>query len=233
MPAEPVRISAKNLAAALPGECPRCFWITRHCDLPYQMPFPGVFNVIDAHVKATVHAHFNRHGRLPEWYPDIGRVTDYVRDAGLLHPTRFRVTDAHAGVTLTGAPDDVFKMRDGSYHIVDYKVARLTARQDELMSVYEVQLNGYAYIAERVGFDPVSVLSLIYLDPGAAPQPRAGKRLGLGFAATRRAVKLRPGRLIPPLLRTTGKILSRSTPPRGDASCEDCTFLRNLIRTVG
>ena len=46
---KPIRISAKNLGAvAMPGFCPRCFWIQMHAEgLPYQI-FPGIFSSIDA-----------------------------------------------------------------------------------------------------------------------------------------------------------------------------------------
>jgi ATP-dependent exoDNAse (exonuclease V) beta subunit len=43
-------------------------------------------------------------------------------------------------------PDDVFELEDSTYHIVDYKTARLTETQDELFPKYEVQINAYAYI---------------------------------------------------------------------------------------
>ena len=52
-----LRISAKNLGAfALPGFCPRCFWLQLRVEnrLPFQI-FPGIFSSIDAYTKRVVH----------------------------------------------------------------------------------------------------------------------------------------------------------------------------------
>jgi len=206
--ASEIVISGRSLAGVLEGFCPRCFWIQHKCTLPYQMPFPGIFSVIDSFTKRTVHGFFDRHGRLPDWYPKIGRVVDYVKNGGLLHWSRYRITHPPTGIILTGSPDDVFKLRDGSYHIVDYKT-------------------------ERIGFKPVSGLSLIYMEPDAARPPLRDRGAALGFIAAHRSVELRADRIIPPLLEEVRKVLSRSTPPRGIAGCEDCEALRGLVDVVG
>ena len=226
------QISGRALAGALEGACRRCLWIAlRRHKLPYSR-FPGVFNTIDRFTKQSVHTPFDREGRLPSWFPEIGSVVDYVRDGSRLASWNFRVTDPASGVTLTGVPDDVFRMADGSYHIVDYKTARLTPAQDELFRVYEVQLNAYAYIADRVGLSPVSGLSLIYLDPDAETVEPAGGRPALRFDAKRKAVGLRPNALVPPLLATARAAydLSRAPPPA--ATCEDCRNLDELVRSL-
>ena len=36
------------------GFCHRCFWVKRHCKLPYQS-FPGIFSSIDSSIKRVVH----------------------------------------------------------------------------------------------------------------------------------------------------------------------------------
>ncbi len=226
-----IRLSASRLAGALEGHCPRCYWICYHCDLPYQMPLPGIFSVIDAATKGVVRSHFDRHGRLPDWYPKIGRVVGYVRTARL-HYSRFRTVDDETGITLLGSPDDVFRLRDGSYHIVDYKTAKLTPLQDDLFPRWEVQLNCYAYIAARVGLSPVSGLSLIYMEPSGIASAPARAHTAIKFVAKRRVVRLRPQRLIPPLLHTAHRILSRSRPPKSAAGCEDCTKLEELIEAI-
>ena len=78
MPA-PLRISAKNLGAlAMPGFCPRCFWIKVRCEhkLPYQI-FPGIFSSIDSYAKRIVHGWFDRHGSAPAWLADLGAIKTY------------------------------------------------------------------------------------------------------------------------------------------------------------
>ena len=66
---------------------------------------------------------------------------------------------------MTGVPDDIFLNRDGSYSIIDYNNARFSKYQDTLFPIYKVQLNGYAMIGNKVGFNPISSLLLVYYEP--------------------------------------------------------------------
>ena len=59
----------------------------------------------------------------------------------------------------------MFLRTDESYFIADHKTARFTNHQDELLPMYEVQLNGYAYIAESIGYSPITGLGLVYYEP--------------------------------------------------------------------
>lgn len=221
---ESLQISAKGLGNALPGACPRCLWVTLHFDLPYQR-FPGVFSTIDRFVKNAVHDAFDRTGKLPPWYPDIGRVAAYERDLSF---RRFRVWDDALEIDLAGSPDDVFRMADGSIHIVDYKTAKLTAGQKEYLPLYEVQLNAYAYLAEAVGLTPVRALSLIYLQPNGDRDAGTDAGPALAFEATRVPVELKPEALIPPLLESTRRMFDLAAPPASAEDCEDCARLDTL-----
>ena len=203
----------------------------RRHKLPYSR-FPGVFNTIDKFTKESVHRPFDAEGRLPAWFPDIGAVEAYLRDGSRLSYWNFRTLDPESGVTLTGVPDDVFRMRDGSYHIVDYKTAHLTVTQDEFFDAYEVQLNAYAYIAERIGIAPVSGLSLIYLDPDAETVTPADGRPALRFEAKLKTVELRPGSLIPPLLATARSVHELRKAPAAAPDCEDCRRLDEIVRSL-
>ena len=95
---EPLRLSAKRLGDARPDACPRCLWVSLRFDLPYQR-FPGVFGTIDRFIKNAVHGALDGTGRLPPWFPDIGRVASYERD---LSYKRFRVWHEDLGVDLVG-----------------------------------------------------------------------------------------------------------------------------------
>lgn len=225
MDGESLRISAKSLGDALPDACPRCLWVTLHFDLPYQR-FPGVFSTIDRFIKRTVHEAMDHRGRLPEWFPDIGPPRAYERDLSF---RRFRVEFPDLGLELAGSPDDVFRMADGSYHIVDYKTAKLTAGQAEYFPIYEVQLNAYAYLAERIGLSPVRGLSLIYMEPNADQDAGGTAGPALPFKATRVPVDLKPDVLIPPLLEATRRSYDLTLPPTPTEGCEDCTRLDELV----
>jgi len=223
-----IRISVRRLAEVTEGGCPRCFWITSHLPIPYQMPFPGVLGEIDRATKQVIRDHVDRHGRLPDWFPRLGRVVGYVPPHRLRWQV-FQVEDRRLGLVLRGEPDEIFRLADGSYHIVDYKTARLTEGQESALAAYEVQLNGYAYIARRLGYTPLSGLSLVYLEPRRFHPTRDGSRVALLFRAVRRRVRLDPEGIIPPLLRRAREILTCPTLPPGHPECRDCEVLMQLL----
>ena len=71
---------------------------------------------------------------------------------------------------MANIPWDIFIMADGRYFIIDYKTAKYTDNQDKLLGMYRVQLNGYAYIFEKLGMGKIGGLGLVYYEPqGDAP----------------------------------------------------------------
>lgn len=152
-------ISAKDLGSlTMPDFCSRCFWLERHLGKVPSI-FPGIFSTLDAVTKRNVHWTFTKKDKLPDWL-SIQDVVE-VEEGDIF----FKLPVNHSGWVLVGRPDNIFRRKDGTYHIVDYKTAKFTERQDELFPMYEVQLNCYAYLAERYGFRPVSKLSLVYCQP--------------------------------------------------------------------
>src|SRR6266849_10097399 len=161
---ERIRISGKDLGAvALPGFCPRCFWIQRRAPagLPFQS-FPGIFSSIDAYTKRVVHSWIDQHQRMPAWLDEVGPITGYREPP---HHSKFSVVDSQTDILLTGAVDGVFVRPDLSHIIIDYKTARYTSAQGALFPVYKTQLNAYALIGEARGGSPVSALALVYAEP--------------------------------------------------------------------
>jgi len=234
---KPITISARILGElALPDFCPRCFWIKLRCEnkVPFQIPMPGIFNSIDAYGKKLIHGFFDQNKALPPWYPDIGKVREYV-SPHYLHWSKFTVDDPKTKITVRGTPDDVFRLSDGSHHIVDYKTAKATEKQDELFPMYEVQLNLYAYISPKVGFSPITGLSLIYMEPQTDLQSdgiddlMSRQDFSLKFEATLVPVANRAGTLIPDLLQRARKICDSARPPSGRDGCKDCKLLEKLM----
>jgi hypothetical protein len=221
--------------------CPRCFWVAQHVHgkLPYQMPMPGIFISIDRYGKNLIHSHFDAQQRLPAWYPDIGVVSGYVPPESL-HWSKFFADDGETNIHLRGEPDDMFRMRDRSFHIVDYKTAKATVRQDELLPLYRIQLNAYAYICAhgRRKFSPVSGLSLIYTEPqtdfraDTHPEVMRGEGFALHFAAKLERVELDPEGMIPPLLREARAIYDQQPAPRGKLGCEDCDNFARILNLL-
>ena len=230
-------ISAGTLGdLAMANFCPRCFWIKLRCEkLPFQIPMPGVFSAIDSYIKNLVYQYYDREGRLPAWFPPIGNVLTWEKVPSW---QKFQVTEPRTEVTLRGTPDAVFQLLDSSYHIVDYKTARLTAAQDKLLPRYEVQLNAYAYIANRTFFAPVSALSLIYLEPDTALHSApellnySDAHLMLRFVSKIRSVDLKPDSFIEGLLNQANEIDKLEAPPVHTYAGQDCELLERLIQTA-
>jgi len=233
---EQVRVSAKTLGElALPGFCPRCFWIKLRLNnrLPFQI-FPGIFSSIDAYTKNIIHAFFDLYGRFPTWLNSLGELSGYRKPP---HYSKFNILDTESNVLLTGSPDGVFVRADGSHLIVDYKTAKYTGRQDGLMPMYEVQLNAYAAIGERQGLSPVSGLALIYMEPVTHAEAvidtvnHRDDGFAMGFTAHIQRVDLSPD-TIPPLLAKVRDIYEMTDPPEKHTSCGDCQIMEKLVEVI-
>jgi hypothetical protein len=222
-------ISAKDLGEfAYPNPCPRCLWLKLQVRrLPWQS-FPGIFSSIDLYTKAVVNAAFARDGT-PPWLSTLGDIAEPVDPPPY---TRFSVTDQKSGVTLRGQADAIFRMRDGSYTIVDFKTARYTPGQEAMMPQYHAQLNGYAFIGERLDFKPVSRLALVYMEPvthnGASASPDVLQDRGflMHLHAQVVDVPLKPDAMIPPLLAKARAVFAEQFPPDSKPDCKDCASLR-------
>ena len=229
-----MRISAKDLGwLATEDFCPRCFWIERHAKgLPYQMGFPGIFSSIDAYTKNIVERYFQKNGKFPQWLSEVGSAKRIVS----IKPSEFKVeTDS---VTLTGIPDLLFERPDGSFAIVDYKTAKYTGNQDQLMPIYQIQLNGYAYIAEAIGLKPVKDLYLVYFEPPYKETYEAitdghtnGEGFNMPFKPVIHKIK-RESAEIDRLLEKAGEIYRLGKAPKGIDRCKDCEKLNNLMQIV-
>lgn len=130
---------------------------------------------------------------------------------------------------LCGSPDEILVLGDGSYHIVDYKTARITGRKDELFSEYEVQLNAYAYIARELRLWPVSGLSPVYLEPRKLIGGEAGP--ALKFNAQRCSVELKD-ELVPQLLERAAQILRRQDAPPPQRGCRECERMEWFVQAL-
>ena len=216
--------------------CRRCAWVRLHVKpLPYQS-FPGIFSSIDRYNKLVVNSHFLRRGSLPAWLEALGEV-DVCIDPP--HWSAYSVHDPDTGVTLRGEADAIFKMADGSFTILDYKTSRYTPGQRGLFRNYEVQLNAYAFIGERLSFSPVRRLMLAYMEPvtdeSTADHPKIIDEKGftLGFQANLVPVEVKPDKLIPPLLDLAREIYEMDRRPPGVQGCKDCKAVQALLAGLG
>jgi len=228
-----LRISAKNLGAfALPGFCPRCFWLQLRVGnrLPFQI-FPGIFSSIDAYTKRVVHGWMDEVGVPPVWLSVLGEITGYIDPP---HHSRFQMMVPEQGLLLTGAPDGILRLADGSIAIIDYKTAKYTGTQDALLPMYEVQLNGYAAIAESLEMGRVSKLALVYAEPVTDIETARQRRMRqddgflMPFSIAIHLVALDLGRL-PELYRKARLISDLPEAPDRTPGCENCAKLDALM----
>jgi hypothetical protein len=225
-----MQISAKDLGwLEVDDFCQRCFWIERHYKLPYQMGFPGIFSSIDAYTKNIVEKYFEREGTFPEWLKELGDIKKLVG----VKPSEFKVVKG--SITLSGIPDLIFQRHDGTFSIVDYKTAKYTGNQDELMPIYQIQLNGYAYIAESLGHKPVRDLYLVYFEPpykekfdDLSKKHTTTEGFEMPFKPMIHRIK-KDTKEVESLIAKAGKLYGMDTPPSSLDGCKDCERLADLI----
>ena len=232
-----LQISAKNLGQlSLPDYCPRCFYIKLKLGfkLPYQI-FPGIFSSIDSYSKKITWRYYEKHNVVPPWFNSLGKV---VKPIPVPHFSKFNFVDKKTQVKLTGVPDEIFLLENGTYIIIDYKIAKYTPNQDLLMPMYRVQLNGYALIFEKLGLGSISGLSLCYYEPqtevgqGSIDSQVVEAGFNMKFNAHIEQVELDPGGTVMPLLKKVREIGSRETSPAGSKGCEECRKVGEMVGMV-
>ncbi len=195
--------------------------------LPFQI-FPGIFSSIDSYTKKISHGFFNKYGRLPRWLEIEGKpikVPSYFK---------FQVIIQDLKIQFTGVPDEIIQLPDGSYFIIDYKTAKYTDTQDELKPMYEVQLNGYAYIAEQIGISPVSGLSLVYYEPSTDIELSSidnfilENGFSMNFSGKVIQVELDRNRIMALLKQAREIYDSEYLPPSRDG-CKNCSLIDNFL----
>ena len=232
-PSQSWQISGKDLGALHRKDfCPRCFWLSRHHKLPWQR-FPGIFSSIDSYTKRLIDHHFASTGSPPPWIAGL-------RDIVGTHPAEgarsFFMIDPVTRIKLTGAPDVIFKLKDGSLMIADYKTARLTKNQDELGPTYEVQLNSYREIAHSLGWPKVTRLALIYTEPPDKEDPlrlrfHAPEGFQMNFTSKFKEIEIQP-KLTSALLQEANQIYHQPKPPKARATCPDCSILDKIMGSL-
>lgn len=232
-----MRISATMLGRlALSDACERCFWLGYHMGdkLPFQRPFPGIFASIDSYTKRAIETQFRSMGGTPSYLSELGSLDKPIKPP---NHHQFSYTDPELGVTLRGVPDMMFLRRDGTMVIGDYKTARLTDAQKNLLPAYAVQLNTYALIASRLSYPPVSLLALLYCEPETEdhhleePNNHLPYGFRLGFRCTVVKVAIDPQQVYQLAHRAKQIVLSPDPPPSREG-CESCQQFEQLLRLL-
>jgi hypothetical protein len=232
-----IRISAKNLGQlALPNCCKKCFYLKLKLNfkLPYQI-FPGIFSSIDSYSKKITWAYYQKYGRLPDCFSELGNFSRPVKA-----PSRnqFFMIDEETNIMLTGIVDEILQKDDGSYFIVDYKTSKWTEAQDKLLPMYVAQLNGYALIGEKTGIEPVNGLGLVYYQPETQVDDSnissaiidGGFRMP--FSAHMLEVELEPEKVVKPLMIEVRRLWGMKEAPEGREGCGDCQKIEELMELI-
>lgn len=240
-----IKISAKNLGyTALADFCPRCYWIklkTSH-KLPWQT-FPGIFSSIDSYTKSCIHhiidSSMERPSRqiksgsdyyeYPEWMKELGEIATYKT---VPHWSKNKYHDTKSDILLIGAPDDILTRADGSKVIPDWKTAKHTDTQDQLLPLYEVQLNVYAILNGDVNTD----LFLVYMEPITDKSAASCNIIDVGFNMGFNAVVVpvvNDRKVVRQALATTREIFDMEKPPDSRVGCKDCQNLDKIIGILG
>jgi hypothetical protein len=229
---ENLRISAKNLGqVALEDFCPRCYWIKLKTNfkLPYQS-FPGIFSSIDAYTKHCIH-HVIDGNNHPQWLCDIGNVIAYEP---VHHWSKNKYFDPKSNITLHGAPDDIWKLADGTKVIPDFKTAKHTDTQDKLFLLYEVQANVYnVLMTQDTKVD--ARLCLIYMEPVTEASAACDNIIDQGFRMCFNAVVVpvvTDKKIVRNALTITRDIFEMACPPDSRVGCKDCEATEKVVNLI-
>jgi len=234
-------IPAKELGQILlKNFCPRCFWFTRKFPLnsqhPYSSPMAGIVSIADKYIKRVVRGHIKKYGNLPFWLltqlNDLYSRFDF-QNTRHIKPGRWEISLFNNSCILKGEADDIFEFLDGSWFIVDYKLASFTEAQKDRLSQYEAQLNTYAYLAQKLYRKSIIGLALIYFEPEYKETElkdeqilhRTKEQFMWGFRCTIFPIEIKGSEWIESLCKKMYQILSLETPPEGNPDCQGCKVL--------
>ena len=237
MPSDCISITPRNLGFLLLDRACVCdFWYLSR--MRFRPPFSdfgaAMFGDLQAIEEAVMTHHLQDAGCLPKEYSPFCDVKSRIdinkhwSKYGYMHKS---------GVWLYGSPDDIFRRKDESVVLWDYKTAhpKGEGKSDRFQLQYEMQLIGYSNIGEvGLGLGKVSGAALGYWDirfdevvanPGKFM--RDG-RIHPPIAPTVVAVEVDYSRL-DSVLKQAKKIWASSVPPQGEKNCKNCKKLQALF----
>lgn len=136
---------------------------------------------------------------------------------------------------LYGVPDDIFRRKSGSLCLLDYKTAKAKGNDDPFHSQYEVQVVGYANIAEvGLALGTVTLGGLLYWEiqtDNILAEPEGHYKSGglwVPFKPSTVEIEIYYA-ILDPLLKEAKKVWKVSTPPEGADGCSDCKKLDLLF----
>lgn len=160
-------ISLSPTTLSLFEECPRCFWLRLNHGVrrPF-IPFPSLPGGVEEKVKQ----HFDKYRKVGELPPEISGQFEGQLFANQQILDRWRDWrkglgwyDVALNARMRGAIDDLV-VQEGRYAPLDYK-SRGNAPSSEGVQIYQTQLDCYALLLERNGFQSNGFGYLLFYYP--------------------------------------------------------------------
>lgn len=228
-----IRISPRHLGKMkMQDFCEKCYvvWIASGFKPPFEFPVPGIMYNLDIFEKQLVDSCFAENGYFPKWLKSLGCVEP------IQFPRKMTKDYDEFALTLVGMPDAIFKKRDGSLCVVDYKSAKYKDGNSPLIPAYEVQLLGYAELAEHYKLGKVSSAALVYFENQLTDYKENPLVLleDEGFTVPF-SVEIHKAPLdrkeLKQLLKAFRKYADMYTMPAGREACKNCAKIQSMVET--
>ena len=156
---EELKTSVKSLGElAMDTCCLRCYWLKQR--VGYNKSIWGhhspIYNALDRFEKRHVDWIIAETGKGPGWLLHGDEVVESTK----IERLKFHVPGPP--VLVRGEPDALLKCSDGKYLLVDHKTSKFKGTDDPFFPQYEVQLNSYRTILERVHAITIKKMLLSY-----------------------------------------------------------------------
>lgn len=231
-----LKISAKQLGNLVKENfCPRCFYIGYKIQFRYPWTvFAGILSKMDSLQKKSVTKYYEKNGHLPAWLEAEGIIGKPLKSPG---PKKFRTEVA--GVTLSGSIDLLLEKPNGELIIIDFKTASPKNGSDPFMPVYDIQLQGYAKIAEELGLGKVTELYLVYFEAETQIDEEIicgyveEETLDVPFKVTVKKLALKTEEHLLNLIEQFKTIVTAETLPEAQPGCPDCQKINHILNLIG
>ena len=138
------------------------------------------------------------------------------------------------GIVFRGAADTLLRKTDSSLFILDEKTAQPKEETHPLERLYDVQLNGYAKIANKLEMGPVSGLGIVYNVPQQFSEEVTIDKVikddgySMTFKPVIREVALNQDYL-DELIDKACELILTPTCPEGIVTCKNCDVIDQLV----
>ncbi|MEM4254619.1 MAG: PD-(D/E)XK nuclease family protein [Candidatus Woesearchaeota archaeon] len=212
--ADVIKLSPSKLGSFL--QCPACFWRDYHKKMPPSFPMPGILIRMDSLTKNYYDSYRNS---LP---PSLKGLPETLVDKQTADKIRHWLSykDPNTNAELRGKMDDCLINKKGELVPIDNKTA--SPKEGELLQLYQIQLDAYAFLLQKNNYKTANYGYLIYYTADSGTPDK-----GIIFKTETRKLELNPNR-IPKILSDAAAVLKQSKPPKNHKDCEMCDWFSHF-----